>query len=112
MSIYRVEVARFLGGKQWIYIPDARTLVIADQDNLLRTLRRGGPPEYARDTELARLSLGLVAVVLDNGDDRVAQMMHNGEKNQWSLTPLVKNAQRGVFWLPNGDDLDSRAQGS
>ncbi|MGZ3269918.1 MAG: hypothetical protein ACXU71_02955, partial [Croceibacterium sp.] len=64
-----------LGRAPAFYIPDSRTLVSDEEDNLRRLIRPDTPtlPNFARRAEWKGVERDLVAVVLDDHDGRLTR---------------------------------------
>jgi len=88
------------------YCPDDRTIVLDQEVNLLKAVRRKteAGPAVARGEDWGRVSGGLFAVALENRDGRWTRTFQ-GSQGESLGVPLVEHAERWVLGLADRDDI-------
>jgi hypothetical protein len=92
------------------YLPDDRTIVLDDEEPLLRIIRRGAPATspYAQGPDWERVSRGLLVVALDNRAGRWTQEMQGSGAQTLGL-PIVDWVDRWIFGVADADNLACQA---
>lgn len=93
------------------YFPDARTMVNASEEEVRRlaTRRAADRPEYARGADWKQFERGLIAVALDNHDQRWRLDQETAEPEDLPVAPLLQNATRWACGVDGADALMVRA---
>jgi hypothetical protein len=93
------------------YFPDARTIVNFEEDEIRRLATRevGDRPEFVRGAEWHKLERGLIALAIDNHDDRLRLDKETAEPDDLLVAPLLQNATRWICGVEGDDSLIVRA---
>jgi hypothetical protein len=85
---YRVKCPQ-IGPSACFYVPDNRTVVMDGEDVIRRLLRRDRPtvPEFARGADWKKVEHDIIAIVIDNHDERIRR----------STRKLVDDEEFGKF---------------
>jgi hypothetical protein len=98
---------RVFGGKSpCVYLPDSRTIVFKDEDELLKVLSRAKPviPSILSGTDWERSERALLAIVIGNKHGEISKTYDLGRPDDKLAVGLFKNVDH---WLFRVDDTDS-----
>lgn len=100
-----------LGPNPCFYLPDDRTIVLAEGDELEKLARRGNPvvPAYLTGTDWQEASRGLLAVAIGNHDGSFLKRYDLGRSDDAAILPLWQGADHWVASLADGETLSFRA---
>jgi beta-lactamase regulating signal transducer with metallopeptidase domain len=89
------------------YFPDARTIVNADEDEIRRLATRGvgDRPEFVSGADWQKVERGLIALAIDNHDDRWRLDRETAEPDDLLVAPLLQNAKRWICGVEGVDSL-------
>jgi hypothetical protein len=100
-------IKRVFGGKSpCAFLPDSRTIVFKEEDELLKALGRAKPvvPGFLSGMDWERASRGLMAIVIDNKREEISKGYDLGRPDDKLVVDLFKNVDHWIFCI---DDADS-----
>jgi hypothetical protein len=100
-----------LGPDGCFFCPDARTLVLASEKQMLQILNRKtpSPPVFAKGKDWDRFLRGLLVVAIDNRVGRLAKFLEGDEPDDIDVAPLFEHVDLWTLGLDNGDEIVFRA---
>jgi BlaR1 peptidase M56 len=110
--VYYKAVGSGLGPDACFYFPDGRTVVCSSREEQLRErIRRGAGKqlEFLRGADWRQVERSLVAVAIDNRQDRWALGVSDEDAEDVLIAPLLQKASRWVAGIDISDVLKLRA---
>jgi hypothetical protein len=108
---YRLPKTPALGPRNGgVYCPDDRTVIVEDEEALIRIIHRKGPPAWVRAIDWEQAGGGLFALALDNRDGRLAPILDKEDPEFFALAPLFQTPHLWVLGLADNDQIDFRAR--
>ncbi len=93
----------------FVYLPDDRTLVINEPETIRQHLARAVPaaPAYLREYDWERASRGLLAIAIDNRDDRFVKPYERApaEPEDKAVLELFAGIDRWIIGVPDAPTL-------